>query len=102
MTTLRACWLLGFIGFCAALLVGCPDGEVGIHGQDGGADGGDAEAGPESGTDGDGGRSEASAEGGASIGSGALCGVDGRNECGAFLLCDEKLGCVECKQDDDC
>ena len=102
MTTLRACGLLGFIGFYASFLAGCPDGEAGIHGQDGGADASDADAGQESGADVEAGASEASAAHGASKGSGALCGVDGRNDCGPFLLCDESLGCVECTHDDDC
>ena len=105
MTTLRACWLLGFVGLLASLLAGCPDGEAGVHGQDGGADASDAEAGEagnESDTNAEAGSSEASAEGSASIGSGALCGVDGRNDCGPYMLCDESLGCVECNHDDDC
>ena len=106
MTTLRACWLLGFIGLLASLLAGCPDGAgVGVRGQDGGADGGDVEAGQESGVGAETGGADAfdaRAEGGSNRGSGALCGANGRNDCGPFLLCDEPLGCVECIHDDDC
>jgi Cys-rich repeat protein len=103
MTTLRACWLLAFIALLASLLAGCPDGAgIGVRGQDGGDDAGDAEAGQESGSRSEAGAPEASTEGGSSVGSGALCGANGRNDCGPFLLCDEPLGCVECKHDDDC
>ncbi|MDB5216531.1 MAG: putative lipoprotein, partial [Myxococcaceae bacterium] len=107
MSTLRAGWVLGFIGVLASLLAGCPDGAgIGSHGQDGGIEGGDdggaAEAGRESASSAEGGALEASTEGGAANGSGALCGANGRNDCGPFLLCDEGLGCVECRHDDDC
>jgi hypothetical protein len=34
--------------------------------------------------------------------TGALCGVNGRDDCGPFQLCDAVLGCVECARDDDC
>jgi Cys-rich repeat protein len=103
MTTLRACWLLGFIGLLASLLAGCPDGAgIGTHGQDGGAEGGDAEAGEESGVSAEEGGAETSTEAGAPLGSGTLCGASGRNDCGPFLLCDQTLGCVECIHEDDC
>lgn len=103
MTTLRAGWLLGFIGLLASLLAGCPDGAgIGTHGQDGGLDAGDAEAGRESGVSAEAGDAGASTEAGSSGGSGALCGVNGRNDCGPFLLCDDPLGCVECIHDGDC
>lgn len=35
-------------------------------------------------------------------GTGALCGVNGRNDCGPFLKCDGVLGCVACTSDGDC
>lgn len=35
-------------------------------------------------------------------GSGALCGVNGRDDCGAFKLCVTTLGCVDCASDLDC
>lgn len=34
--------------------------------------------------------------------SGALCGVNDRDQCGAFGICANKLGCVECVGDADC
>ncbi|MEA2750223.1 MAG: hypothetical protein QOI41_4366, partial [Myxococcales bacterium] len=69
MSTLRAGWVLGFIGVLASLLAGCPDGAgIGSHGQDGGIEGGDdggaAEAGRESASSAEGGALEASTEGG--------------------------------------
>ena len=81
-------------------LVGCPDG-VGLRDvrQD---DGGDAD------TSGDSGGADADASGdGSDAGStkasgSALCGVNGRDDCGSFLACDESLGCVECRADADC
>src|SRR4051812_30560131 len=32
-------------------------------------------------------------------GSGALCGVNGRNDCGPFRACSTTLGCVDCAVD---
>lgn len=32
----------------------------------------------------------------------ALCGVNGRDDCGVFARCDRTLGCVECASDGDC
>jgi hypothetical protein len=36
------------------------------------------------------------------VGTGALCGVNGRDDCGPFQVCDAILGCVACARDDDC
>ena len=45
---------------------------------------------------------DAGAEGGSAPSGSALCGVNGRNDCGAFLVCDEAMGCVECAIDAQC
>lgn len=72
-----------------ALLVGCPQGQsMRQSGNDGGAD-----------ADADG----ADASSGATSPAGsALCGMNGRNDCGAVSTCDPVLGCVECATDEDC
>jgi hypothetical protein len=70
-------------------LAGCPQGSANaVFRLDGGDASDDAEASVAA--DNDGG------------GSGALCGVDGRDECGSLSACDANLGCVECRSDDDC
>ena len=70
-------------------LAGCPQGTANdVFRLDGGDGGDDAEAGV--------------AEENDAGGSGALCGVDGKDECGPRSACDAKLGCVECRSDDDC
>jgi hypothetical protein len=70
-------------------LAGCPQGSAqDVFGLDGGDGGEDAEAGV--------------AEENDAGGTGALCGIDGKNECGSLSACDPKLGCVECRSDDDC
>lgn len=40
--------------------------------------------------------------GGGVTSSGALCGVNDRDDCGPFLICQYALGCVECAADADC
>lgn len=70
-------------------LAGCPQGSANdVFRRDGGDDAGDAEAGVAEENDGG--------------GSGALCGADGKDECGSLSACDPELGCVECRTDDDC
>ncbi|MDB4936330.1 MAG: putative lipoprotein [Labilithrix sp.] len=106
MNMLRAsCLLFSFALFApiAPLLAGCPDGAgIGVPGQDGGGDALEdgATDGSSAATDGD--APDAPPESAAPIGSGALCGANGRNDCGPFLLCEESLGCVECRDDVDC
>lgn len=104
MLKLRLALLVASVAVIPLLVAGCPEGAgLGTPGQDGGADA-DADAHQdgetsEGGGDGDGAVPEG---GGPTPGSGALCGPNGRDDCGAFLLCNETLGCVECKQDTDC
>lgn len=75
--------------FLPLFLAGCPQGSANdVFRRDGGDAGDDAEAGVAEENDGG--------------GSGALCGVDGKDECGSLSACDAKLGCVECRTDDDC
>lgn len=98
---------LGLLAATPLLLAGCPQGAgIGQPGQDGGGDA-DADVRDDApdGGDGaspDGGDGAARDGAGPNTGSGALCGPNGRDDCGAFLLCDEELGCVECVQDSDC
>jgi hypothetical protein len=74
--------------FCV-FLAGCPQGSANdVFRLDGGDAGDDADAGV--------------AEENDAGGTGALCGADGRDECGSLSTCDPKLGCVECRSDDDC
>lgn len=84
-----------YYGVFASTLVlcGCPPGAGrDVLGQDGGDD---AEAG--------GGPTDASAgDVASSDGPGARCGPNGTNACGPYSICDAKLGCVECREDDDC
>lgn len=75
-------------------------------GQDGDADA-DADADADSSSDAEAdGPDEASGDDGSVIivggGSGALCGANGRNDCGAYALCNPALGCVECLASTDC
>jgi hypothetical protein len=70
-------------------LAGCPQGSASdVFRLDGGDGGDDLEAGV------------ATIDGGG--GTGALCGIDGKDDCGSLSACDPKLGCVECRDDDDC
>lgn len=79
---------ISFLAF-SFMLAGCPQGSANdVFRRDGGDDGGDAEAGVASSND--------------ATGSGALCGAGGKDECGSLAICDAKLGCVECRTDDDC
>ncbi|HSO31056.1 MAG TPA: hypothetical protein VLT33_01035 [Labilithrix sp.] len=101
MIKLRLASLVGFTAVIPALLVGCPEG-AGFRppGQDGGPDAAD-ESTNEASTE-EAGAGDAAGEGSAAAGSGALCGANGRDDCGAFLLCSASLGCVECKRESDC
>ncbi len=83
-------------------LIGCPQGtgEEQFVDDDAG-DGGDADADADAdATSGEEDRTDADAA--TSESSGALCGVNGRNQCGPFMTCNTKLGCVECSADGDC
>jgi Cys-rich repeat protein len=99
MTLLRVAYPLGF----CILLTACPgDPAIGSKRQDGGDDAGEGGTNPPNPPPGDAAAPDGSSDGGAPRGSGALCGANGRDDCGAFLLCAESLGCVDCTQDDDC
>ncbi|MBX3262143.1 MAG: hypothetical protein KF782_20830 [Labilithrix sp.] len=79
------------------LLIGCPQGAgeerfVDDDAGDGG-DAGDATADEEGGT---------APDASDPISSGALCGVNGQDQCGPFMTCSPTLGCVECAADEDC
>ena len=104
MLTLRLASLVLVVGAIPMVLAGCPEGAG--HGevrQDGGADA-KADATHDGATEDDGGGGDGAVTegGGGPMGSGALCGPNGRDDCGAFLLCNASLGCVECVQDSDC
>ena len=90
-------------GISGLFLAGCPDGVGLVDGQDGDADAdadADAANSSETGTfdGGGGGDSNISTP----VGSGALCGANGRDDCGAYAYCNATLGCVECLGDSDC
>lgn len=59
-------------------------------------DGGDAGDAPDADLD------DAANDGAGSADPGALCGASGRDDCGPYSACDAELGCVECRNDDDC
>jgi hypothetical protein len=73
-------WLV--ISLSTLLLVGCPQGRAGTKSTDASA--------------------EAEASAARSDGSGALCGINGQDQCGVQAACDPKLGCVECLGEEDC
>lgn len=80
------------------LFVGCPRTAPDPFDKDEGADGGDGgDAGDTAALDATG--SDATTE---SRGTGALCGVNGTDQCGPFMTCDATLGCAECAGNADC
>ena len=91
-------------GISGLFLAGCPDGNGIAEGQDGDV-AADAAA-DVANSSSDAAVYEASAFDGdipiTSGGSGALCGANGRDDCGAYALCNTSLGCVECLSDGDC
>ena len=97
---------LGVALLSVLLLTGCPGGDAPFtHATDAGdgGDGGDARAATEAGDaheDAD----DAGDTGAIAppAGSGARCGVNGRNDCGPFEICDPARGCLECAIDKDC
>lgn len=101
----RACGLMALVGLTPLVLLGCPNGDFpDQRRQDGGAEASDALVGDGDTEAGEGGADAGDPrdDSGPPRGSGALCGANGRNDCGPFHLCMDTLGCVECKQDEDC
>jgi hypothetical protein len=110
----RAAWPVTFALTALSFLslVACPGGDAPYtHHVDAGLDA-DADAGAEArapatdgAADGDAaGRDagDAATDAALASGTGALCGVNGRDDCGPFSTCDPMLGCVECANDDEC
>jgi hypothetical protein len=99
-------------GLFFSSLTACPGGDAPythhLDGGDGGGDGDVHDGGdPSDATHaGDDGTKDAPADtqpdGQTASGTGARCGVNGRNDCGPFMACDAVLGCVECASDDEC
>lgn len=94
-----------FISSIALLLIslsiGCPQGSgIELYPEDASADAADAARSDASSSEA--GASDASATDTSSPSTGALCGVNGRRQCGPFMTCDPRLGCVECSTDADC
>jgi hypothetical protein len=94
----------------ALLLTGCPGGDAPFTHHTDAGDAGDAGDGGDGHVDTDPGDAQSDADGDATdtgtppvdAGSGARCGVNGRNDCGPFQTCDEARGCLECASDRDC
>jgi len=105
MHRLRTLQVVSFALLFSALplvLAGCPDGPgVAIGRQSVPDDAADAEGSVEGGDESDASVADGDADG-SPQGTGALCGVSGKDECGSLLLCAAGLGCVECRSDDDC
>ncbi|WP_146652506.1 hypothetical protein [Labilithrix luteola] len=88
-----------YVAALVAFLGGCYEGPNHSRTQDGGLDAAGAD---EVTTDAGADDADAEAGGDAEASTGALCGVNGRDDCGPFLVCDHALGCVECARDEDC